>query len=190
MAGVGALLPAAVTVEGSELLTRRGMDEPAFEAFHRKTARLLWNRLYRLTGNAAKADDISQKAYIQFIRMVDTSRSEPEQRAYLYKLATRLTVDEWRREERERFPRWLPIVSRRSSEQQVEMRTGVEKAMGGLSVRDRAILWMAYVDGASHQEIAEAVGIGAASVKVILFRARKRMAGALESLGIGPEVLR
>ena len=46
------------------------MDEPAFEAFHRKTARLLWNRIYRLTGNAAKADDISQKAYIQFIRLV------------------------------------------------------------------------------------------------------------------------
>jgi RNA polymerase sigma-70 factor (ECF subfamily) len=190
VAGAGALLPAAVTIEGSEPLDRRGMDEPAFEAFHRKTARLLWNRLYRLTGNAAKADDLSQKAYIQFLRLVDSSRSEPEQRAWLYKVATRLAVDEWRREERERAPLWLPFVSRRSEEQQTEMRTGVEKALGGLSVRDRAILWMAYVDGASHQEIAEAVGVGAASVKVILFRARKRMSEALGSLGIGPEVLR
>jgi RNA polymerase sigma-70 factor (ECF subfamily) len=70
------------------------------------------------------------------------------------------------------------------------MRSGVEKALGGLGVRDRAILWMAYVDGASHQEIADAVGVGTASVKVILFRARKRMAEALAGLGIGPEVLR
>ena len=190
MAGVGALLPAATRVEGSEPLARQAMDEQVFEAFHRKTARLLWSRIYRLTGNAAKADDISQKAYIQFIRTADASRSEPEQRAYLYKLATRLAVDEWRREERERAPRWLPFAPARSAHDDAEMRSGVEKALGGLSVRDRAILWMAYVDGASHQEIADAVGVGAASVKVILFRARKRMAEALESLGIGPEVLR
>ncbi len=187
----GALLPAAARVEGSETLDRRAMDEPAFEAFHRKTSRLLWSRLYRLTGNAAKADDVSQKAYIQFIRTADAGRSEPELRAYLYKLATRIAVDEWRREERGRSPRWLPFVSSgRSAEDAAQMRGGVEKALGGLSVRDRAILWMAYVDGASHQEIAEAVGVGAASVKVILFRARKRMAEALASLGIGPEVLR
>jgi RNA polymerase sigma-70 factor (ECF subfamily) len=190
MAGVGALLPAVARVEGSETLDRRAMDESAFEAFHRKTARLLWSRLYRLTGNAAKADDVSQKAYIQFIRTADAGRSEPELRAYLYKLATRIAVDEWRREERERSPRWLPFASARSAEDEAQMRGGVEKALGGLSVRDRAILWMAYVDGASHQEIAEAVGVGAASVKVILFRARKRMAEALASLGIGPEVLR
>jgi RNA polymerase sigma-70 factor (ECF subfamily) len=191
MAGVGALLPAVARVEGSETLDRRGMDEPAFEAFHRKTSRLLWSRLYRLTGNAAKADDVSQKAYIQFIRTADAGRSEPELRAYLYKLATRIAVDEWRREERERSPRWLPFVSPdRSAEDAAQMRGGVEKALGGLSVRDRAILWMAYVDGASHQEIADAVGVGTASVKVILFRARKRMAEALANLGIGPEVLR
>ena len=51
IAGAGALLPAVVSIEGSGPLDRRGMDEPAFEAFHRKTARLLFNRLYRLTGN-------------------------------------------------------------------------------------------------------------------------------------------
>lgn len=187
--GAGALLPAAASVEGSEPLDRRLMDEPQFEAFHRKTARLLWSRLYRLTGNAAKADDVSQKAFIQFIRTADAARSEPELRAYLYKLATRIAVDEWRREERERAPRWLPFSPGRSAHDETAMRSGVEKALGGLSVRDRAILWMAYVDGVSHQEIADAVGIGAASVKVVLFRARKRMAEALASLGIGPEVL-
>lgn len=188
--GAGAMLPAVTLVEGSTALERQTIDEVAFEAFHRKTARLLWSRIYRLTGNAAKADDVSQKAYIQFIRTADASRSEPELRAYLYKLATRIAVDEWRREERERAPRWLPFASSRSAEDTVQMRGGVEKALSGLSVRDRAILWMAYVDGASHQEIGDAVGVGAASVKVILFRARRRMADALASLGIGPEVLR
>ncbi|MBI2214552.1 MAG: RNA polymerase sigma factor [Acidobacteria bacterium] len=189
IAGFGAVLPAAASIEGSEPLDRRTMDESAFEAFHRRTARLLWSRLYRLTGNAAKADDVSQKAYIQFIRTADATRSEPELRAYLYKLATRIAVDEWRSEERERAPRWLPFAATRSAHDDTVVRSGVEKALGGLSVRDRAILWMAYVDGANHQEIAAAVGVGPASVKVILFRARKRMAEALSSLGIGPEVL-
>ncbi len=47
------------------------------------------------------------------------------------------------------------------------------------------MLWLAYAEGASHREIAERVGVEAGSVeagsvKLLLFRARRKLASLLE----------
>lgn len=52
------------------------------------------------------------------------------------------------------------------------------------------MLWLAHVEGRDHREIAEMIGVGHASVKVLLFRARRKLSALLERAGIGPEVLR
>jgi RNA polymerase sigma-70 factor (ECF subfamily) len=41
------------------------------------------------------------------------------------------------------------------------------------------MLWLAYAEGASHGEIAGALGIRVASLKPMLFRARRKMAALL-----------
>jgi RNA polymerase sigma-70 factor (ECF subfamily) len=41
-------------------------------------------------------------------------------------------------------------------------------------------LWLAYVEGMSHAEIAEATGLRAMSVRLLLFRARRRAATLLQ----------
>ena len=45
--------------------------------------------------------------------------------------------------------------------------------------RFRAMLWLAYAEGSSHKEIATVLGVKTASVKLLLFRARRRLAGLL-----------
>jgi RNA polymerase sigma-70 factor (ECF subfamily) len=54
--------------------------------------------------------------------------------------------------------------------------------MSRLKPRERAMLWLAYAEGASHREIAEALGLRTASLKILLFRARKKLA---DLLGVG-----
>lgn len=56
------------------------------------------------------------------------------------------------------------------------LRVDVERVFEKLRPRERAMLWLAYVEGADHREIAEAVGVGVRSVRVLLFRARRRLA--------------
>ena len=73
------------------------MEEPAFDAFYQRTARRLWRYLRRISGDAALADDILQEAYLRFLRSVRAGASEPEQVSFLYRTATRLVYDEWRR---------------------------------------------------------------------------------------------
>jgi RNA polymerase sigma-70 factor (ECF subfamily) len=59
--------------------------------------------------------------------------------------------------------------------------------MAELSPRDRQMLWLAYVEGASHREIAKALGLRAASIRSMLFRARQRLAEQLKARGLRPQ---
>jgi RNA polymerase sigma-70 factor (ECF subfamily) len=45
------------------------------------------------------------------------------------------------------------------------------------------MLWLAYVEGADHREIAEALELRAGSIRVLLHRARKKLARLIESTG-------
>jgi RNA polymerase sigma-70 factor (ECF subfamily) len=53
------------------------------------------------------------------------------------------------------------------------------RAMARLKPRERDMLWLAYAQGSSHGEIAAALGVKAASIKALLFRARRRLASLL-----------
>jgi RNA polymerase sigma-70 factor (ECF subfamily) len=57
--------------------------------------------------------------------------------------------------------------------------TDVRRALATLKPRERALLWLAYAHGASHREIADVLGVKPASIKLLLFRARKKLAGLL-----------
>ena len=57
--------------------------------------------------------------------------------------------------------------------------------MEHLKPRERSLLWLAYAQGWSHEEIAAALGVKTASLKGMLFRARHRLAVILKNPG-GP----
>jgi RNA polymerase sigma-70 factor, ECF subfamily len=66
----------------------------------------------------------------------------------------------------------------------------MRQAFRRLKTRERQLLWLAYVEGASHKEIADSTGLKAGSVRLLLFRARRKLTGLIgRSPGdSGPEV--
>ena len=58
-------------------------------------------------------------------------------------------------------------------------RVDLGRAMARLKPRERDLLWLAYAQGSSHQEIAQTLGLKTASIKLLLFRARRRLAALL-----------
>ena len=58
---------------------------------------------------------------------------------------------------------------------------------GKLKLQEQTLLWLAYVEGFDHKEIADALKIREKSVRVLLFRARRKMADILVDQGLGPE---
>ena len=66
-----------------------------------------------------------------------------------------------------------------------ERRTDLQRAMARLKPREREMLWLAYAQGLTHLDIAGALGVKAASVRLLLFRARQKLARLLT----GPSAL-
>lgn len=166
--------------EGNEALN---MDEEGFRAFYDRTARPLWAYLAKTTGDRDLADDLLQDAYYRLLRARVAFDGETHRRRYLFRIATNLVLDVRRR----RAPALplppddhpdAPVADRGAMERQAE-RSDLSRALAGLKPRDRAMLWLAYAEGSSHREIAEVLGLKAAGIKVLLFRARRKLAALL-----------
>jgi RNA polymerase sigma-70 factor (ECF subfamily) len=167
----------------------RPMDEPTFEAFYRKTAGGIWSYIYRMTGDPALADDLMQKTFFRFIRSSPAITDEDHLRRYVYKTATNLVFDHFRESKRERTRGfdWMPAEARPD---RGDLRHDMSRVFAELKPQERALLWLAHVEGNSHEEIAEAIGVKSQSIKVMLFRARKRLGEMLTKKGLAPEVAR
>jgi RNA polymerase sigma-70 factor (ECF subfamily) len=170
----------AVEADGDVVLE---MDEDAFRAFYDRTARPVWLYLTRLSGSAEAADDLLQETYYRFLRTRRTYDSDAHRRNYLYRIATNLARDAHRRGRLDEVPAAeegpnAPRARGDVSEQAVQ-RTDLSRAMARLNQRERALLWLAYAQGSSHEEIADSMGVQKSSVKLLLFRARRRLAALL-----------
>jgi RNA polymerase sigma-70 factor (ECF subfamily) len=164
------------------------MTEEAFRTFYELTARPVWAYLARITGDARLADDLLQEAYYRFLRTRADFESDDHRRNYLFRIATNLARDHHRRagtQERhlvENSRNDEMFGSTQEGDRAVR-RLDLARAMERMKPRERSLLWLAYAQGCSHEEIAEVLGVKKASLKALLFRARKRLLGFLGTPG-------
>ena len=156
------------------------MDSETFSEFYRRSAPALRGYLARVSGNVALAEDLMQESYLRFLCMPKLEGGEVHYRRYLYRIATNLLRDHWRRatmssvdDVSERFLAGEDRLSR------VDSQVLLDPAMAQMRPRDRQLLWLAYAEGYSHREIAEITGLGATSIRLLLFRARRKIARLL-----------
>jgi RNA polymerase sigma-70 factor (ECF subfamily) len=177
---------AAIAATTFRRAPKRPMNEAKFEAFYRKTAGNLWSYIYRMTGDPAMADDLLQKSFFRFLRSNPDIVDEDHLRHYLFKTATNLVFDHFREKKRDR--QRVPDAPSESRADHGELRHDMKRAFAELKPQERALLWLAHVEGSSHDEIGEAIGVKSKSVRVMLFRARKRLADILTKRGLAPAV--
>jgi RNA polymerase sigma-70 factor, ECF subfamily len=176
------------------------MDEQSFRTFYDATARSLWSYVYRTSGNATLADDLMQESYYRFLRVRFSEPDQEYMKNYLFRIATNLLRDHWRHAKVEP-PVPVERASGRASGREdarptpaaflpragTGLESDVMSAMNALKPRERQLLWLAYVEGSSHREIAQLSGLREQSVRGLLFRARARLATLLRRRGLAPE---
>lgn len=165
------------------------MSDEEFRAFYERTARPLWAYLSRITGDTHKADDFLQEAYYRFYRAGARHENESHRRNSLFQIATNLVRDAARRGKHySEVPLQTDDESGHTAtlksdapvpDQHVAAKTDLARAMKKLEPVQRELLWLAYAQGASHQEIADILGMRAISVRTLLLRARRKLAGIL-----------
>ena len=161
------------------------MDNEAFARFYERSARQLWAYLARTSGDPGLADDLMQESFVRFLAAARPDDGEVASRKYLFRIGTNLLRDHWRR------PRQSSIedvpeeaFAARSLEGEADARAVLGRAMRGMKLRDRQLLWLAYGEDYSHKEIAEITGLASASVRILLFRARRIVAAELRAMDL------
>jgi RNA polymerase sigma-70 factor (ECF subfamily) len=154
-----------------------GMNSEEFAGFYERSARPLWAYLARVSRDAALADDLLQESYVRFLCADHPQDGEVSARRYLFRIATNLMRDHWRRPKTasiEDTPDELFQVHDHSAA--CDSRALLGPALAQMKPRERQLLWLAYAEGYSHREIAEITGLASASIRLLLFRARRKIA--------------
>jgi RNA polymerase sigma-70 factor (ECF subfamily) len=160
------------------------MTEEAFRIFYEQTARPVWLYLARMTGDRRLADDLLQESYYRFLRASASFESDDHRRHYLFRIATNLVRDHRRRPRMDSAslgPREdnTPTPGAIDLSERTAKHIDLERAMDRLKPRERSLLWLAYAQGCSHEEIAATLGVKTASMKALLHRARRRLLALL-----------
>jgi RNA polymerase sigma-70 factor, ECF subfamily len=166
------------------------MDADAFAGFYQRSARSLWAYLARVSGDPSLADDLMQESYVRFLcasnPVTFASDGEVAARRYLFRIATNLLRDHWRRPRPssiddlpEEF--FAAVPSAQSDSQAI-----LGPALAQMRPLDRQLLWLAHAEGYSHREIADITGLASPSIRLLLFRARRKIARLLQSKNLAP----
>ena len=149
------------------------MDESAFRAFYAQTARPLLAYLVRACGERDLSEELWQEAYCRFLTAQAPAMDDRQSRSYLFQIATNLLRDRWRRP-REAVLEAAPEPV--AHEPHLDLKLGMRQGFQRLKPRERQLLWLAYVEGSNHKEIANCTGLRTGSIRLLLFRARRRLA--------------
>ena len=159
------------------------LDRPAFAAFYRETERSLRAYLHRLSGSRSLADDLAHEAYLRLLRSKPPTAEPAALRAYLFRVATNLFRDHYRRIGK-RETELVERVEEESPAADAALRIDMGQALNCLRPRQRTLLWLTYVEGLTHREVATVLGVRPISVGPLLWRARRSLVRVLQAQGM------
>lgn len=164
------------------------MDAATFRELYERTAPALLAYLRYACGNSDLAKDLLQETFIRVLRYAPSGLGDRQMTAYLYKTAKSTLHDHWRKHRRE-VPAYGEHAANDTSTvaPDTDLPHDMLRVLGRLGERARTLLWLAYVEGFDHREIAELLGVRETSVRVMLSRARKQLATQLADEGLTPE---
>ena len=164
-----------------------GLDAALMRALHDEHAAPLWAYVVSLTGDRAAAQDVVQETLLRAWRTPpDLDPAAGSVRAWLFTVARRLVVDEWRRG-RARPETLTDVVPERALHDDgdhVVQAWVVAQALRQLTPEHREVLVHCYYRGCSVAEAAEILGVPPGTVKSRTHYALQRLRLALQELGV------
>lgn len=170
-------------IAGQQVIDR----ERTFEALVGEYKNRIHSYVCRMTNDSPDAEDITQEVFIRAYQSLTAFRYDAAVDTWLYRIATNLVIDRFRRGKR--APQWvrvdaegensvrdLPSTSRdadpHATVQLVELQRQVQKAVHSLPAKLRSVVVLHDMEGLSYEEVAETVGCPLGTVKSRLFNAR------------------
>jgi RNA polymerase sigma-70 factor, ECF subfamily len=159
-------------------LVRRAQagEESAVRTLYQRYAPRVYAVVRRVAGDDAAADDWAQEAWIRVFRALPGFRGDAAFSTWLHRVAVNSALQGLRsRTRHDARERPLPLVEPARQAEPVALRLTLEQAMARLPEGMRQVLVLHDVEGFTHEEIGEMLGIAAGTSKSQLFKARAKM---------------
>ncbi len=164
-------------------------DEDAFRVLVERHSRSVYRLAYRMTGQAADAEDVVQNTFIRAYRQLARFESRSNFATWLYRIGFNCAIDHLRsrpQKEAAKAPevldRLAPAAAGPTTEDLVfagQISERVQAALDDLSEQERAAFLMRHYHGCSIEEICHALDLRTNAAKHSIFRAVKKMRVAL-----------
>jgi RNA polymerase sigma-70 factor (ECF subfamily) len=153
-------------------------DHGAFERLYRNHVGRIYSLAVRMT-TADEAEDLVQEVFIRAWSKLGTFRGDAKFATWLHRLAVNHILRRratWAKREARRVP-WEGVVSRLVAPRKRESAAALDldRALDRLPDRARQVFVLYDVEGWSHDEVADALGVSVGTSKSQLHRARMLM---------------
>lgn len=161
----------------------RNGDPAALAELYEEYGHLVHRIAFRLTGTAQDADDVLQDVFVALPEGLRTFDGRGSVESWVKRIAARRSLMALRKEKHRREVSFWSMAAYRMAanpEPAVE-KVALEKAMAQLPDPLRAVFVLKEVEGYSHEEIGDMLGIGVSGSTSKLHRARKVLRELLRS---------
>ncbi len=166
----------------------RAGDSDAFAQLYRAHHRRVFALCLRLAADASLAEDLTQEAFVKAWRSLGGFRGEAKFSTWLYRLTANTVISYQRRD-----GWWRALRSSEAPDEAVAPGSTAEAldlaaAIARLPLRARQVFVLIDIEGFSHEEASQALGMAVGTSKAQLFRARGLLRGMLGDGGEGDDI--
>jgi RNA polymerase sigma-70 factor, ECF subfamily len=167
----------------------RGGDDDAFRHIVERHSRFLYRSAYRITGNAADADDVVQETFLRAYRALDKFDGRASLPTWLHRIAVNCALDlidsRKRREGRMDDVEDMTVIASHDAAPDrialgAEMQRAVAVAMDGLTGNERTAFVLRHFEGMPLEEIGQVLGTRMNATKNTIFRAVRKLRTQLQ----------
>lgn len=172
-------------------------DVQAFAILVDRYKYMVFTLAMKIVKHTEEAEEVSQDVFMKVFRVLNTFKGDSKFSTWLYKIAYYRSLDYLKKQKRQLNTSSIDadteyhLTSIESALDQLEdqeRKKSIKKAIGKLPEDDAVVITLHYFEALSLKEIGEVMGIEANTVKVRLFRSRKRLAAILKN-ELEPEIL-
>jgi len=136
---------------------------------------MVFRTAYRITGNAADAEDVLQTVFLRLVRRTADSDAMEKEESYLRRAAINASLDVVRSRQANPSVELVEVPSDRNDGEITELRQALGRALSTLQPRSAEIFTLRFIEGLTNLEIARMLGISQVLVAVTVYRTRQQL---------------
>lgn len=136
---------------------------------------LVFRTAYRITGNAADAEDVLQTVFLRMLRRAGDADALENEESYLRRAAINAALDVVRARQADRSVELEELSAAPPQGSALELRQALARAMAQLEPRRAEIFVLRFLEGFENPEIARLLGISQVLVAVLVHRTRQQL---------------